>query len=214
MRALRRCFWLAYALSKCAAPTRSPFSSARTHSTTCQLRPLIPSQRRVSRGVLSLVRRRSTRARHLHAPCRAGCGRHATCRKALHRREVSLLRCAPVVRRASCGFQHQASAAFHSAQARLRSLSLGRRRSTQAFCARAPCRVRCGRTTPYRRAPPRREASLLRRTTVARRASCSLQHQASAACLACVSRPPARSLSRGRRFGIQAYRARALAHYF
>ena len=59
-----------------AAPTRGPFSSARAHSTTCKLRPATPSRRVVSRGLLSLERRRSTRARHSHAPCRGGSGRH------------------------------------------------------------------------------------------------------------------------------------------
>ena len=54
-----------------------------------------------------------------------------------------------VVRRASCGLQRQASAACHAAQARLRSLSLGRRRSTRACCARAPCRAGCGRLYAY-----------------------------------------------------------------
>ena len=98
-----------------------------------------------------------------------------------------------------------------AALARLHSVSLGRR-STQACCACAPCRAGCGRTTPHRRAPHRREASLLRDTTVVQRASCRLQYQASAACLACVCRATARSLSRGRRLSILFYRARALSH--
>ena len=41
--------------------------------------------------------------------------------------------------------QRQASAACRTAQARRRSLSLGRRRSTQACCARAPCCAGCAR---------------------------------------------------------------------
>ena len=86
------------------------------------------------------------------------CLESATCR-----REASLLRRAPVVRRASCGLQRQASAACHAAQRALRSLSLGRRRSTRACCARAPCCAGCGRPMPTRRALRRREASLLRR---------------------------------------------------
>ena len=88
----------------------------------------------------------------------SACGRGATCQ---------LWPSAPSQRRVS-----------RAAQARLRSLSLGRRRGTQAFCARAPCCTVYGRTLPYRRAPHRREASFLRRTAVARRASCSLQHTA------------------------------------
>ena len=65
--------------------------------------------------------------------------------RALRRREASLLRRATVVRRASCGLQRQASAACRAAHARRRSLSLGRRRSTRACCARAPCRAGCDR---------------------------------------------------------------------
>ena len=93
-----------------------------------------------------------------------------------------------MVRRASCGLQHQASAACHAAQARRRSLSLGRRRSTRACCARAPCRAGCGRSCTMKGALHRREASLLRRAAVVRRASCGLQRQASAACHAAQAR--------------------------
>ena len=57
--------------------------------------------------------------------------------KTLRRQEASLPRHAPVVRRASCGLQHHASAACHSAHAHLRSLCLGRRRSSRACYARA-----------------------------------------------------------------------------
>ena len=94
----------------------------------------------------------------------SACGRNATCQ---------LRRPTPSQRRVS-----------HAAQACLRSLSLGRGRITQACCVRAPCRAGYGRATLYRRAPRRREASLLRHAAVVRRASCGLQRQASAACLA------------------------------
>ena len=105
---------------KGAAPARGLSPSARGRGATCQLRPPTPSQRRVSRAAqarlrsLSLGRRRSTRACCVRAPCRAGCGRLMHCRRALRRREASLLRRAPVVRRASCGLQRQASAACHA----------------------------------------------------------------------------------------------------
>ena len=152
-------------------------------------------------------------------------------------REASLLRRAPVVRRASCNLQRQASAACHAAQTRRRSLSLGRRRSTRAsracraalvvvghahekstapaiglspsarargatcqlrpptprqrrragvslslgrrhstraFCARAPCRAGCGRPVPVRIALRWSDASLLLRAPVVRRASYGL----------------------------------------
>ena len=103
--------------------------------------------------------------------------------KGLRRREASLLRRAPVVRRASCGLQRQASAACRAAQARRRSLSLGRRRSTRA-CLRAR-RAALVVVGPHcQRKLCRREASLLRRAAVVRRASCGLQRQASAAWLA------------------------------
>ena len=48
-------------------------------------------------------------------------------------------RCMTVVRRASCGLQRQASAAYHTAQARKRSLSLRRRRTT--WIAERTCRA-------------------------------------------------------------------------
>ena len=61
-------------------------------------------------------------------------------RRTPHRREASLLRRAAVVRRASCSLQRQAGCRVCSASAQARSLSLGRRRSTRACCARAVLR--------------------------------------------------------------------------
>ena len=75
--------------------------------------------------------------------------------------------------------QCQASAAC---PALARSLSLGRRRSTQTCCAHVPCRAGRGRLMPHRRARLRREASFFRRASVVRRASGGLQCQAGAAC--------------------------------
>ena len=99
------------------------------------------SQRRVARAAqarrrsLSLGRRRSTRACCARAPCRAGCGRPCP-RKDTAPREASLLRRAPwcdVPAAASKPSQRRVS----RARGALRSLSLGRRRSTRACCARA-----------------------------------------------------------------------------
>ena len=104
--------------------------------------------------------------------------------RALRRREAPSLWRAPLVRRTSCGLQRQASAACHAAHARRHSLSLERRRTTRACCARAPYHAGCGRLMPCERALHWREASFLRPTPVVRRASCGLQRQASAACLA------------------------------
>ena len=59
-----------------------------------------------------------------------------------------------------------------------RQIYLGRKRSTEACCARAPCRAGYGWYVPYVEKPHRREASLLRRAAVVRRASCGLQHTA------------------------------------
>ena len=83
--------------------------------------------------------------------------------RALRWREVSLPRRAPVVGHASCGLQRQANAACVLRSACRRRLSLGRRRSTLACCARAPCRARCGWPMPHTRAMRWQKASLLRR---------------------------------------------------
>ena len=258
---------------KSTAPARGLSPSARGRGATCQLRPPTPSQRRVSRAQarlrsLSLGRRRSTRACSRARRAALVVVGYALGR-ALRRREASLLRRAAVVRRASCGLQRQASAACH-ARARTALAVSGRRRSTRACYARAPCRAGCGRLMPrkstasarglspsarargatcqlrpptpssaachaaqartalavsgrrrstracccarraalvvvghaYRRAPRRREASLLRRAPVVRRASCGLQRQASAACHARARH--LRSLSLRRRRSTQA----------
>ena len=49
-RAVLRWLWCARALSKGAVPARAPFPSARVRDATCQLRRPTPSQRRLSRG--------------------------------------------------------------------------------------------------------------------------------------------------------------------
>ena len=116
-------------------------------------------------------RRRSTRACFARAPCRAGCGRLALAKGAAPARGLSPSARA-VVRRASCGLQRQASAACRAAQRALRSLSLGRRRSTRACFARAPCRAGCGRLMSVEGAAPARGLSPSAR---ARGATCQLR---------------------------------------
>ena len=98
--------------------------------------------------------------------------------RTLHRREAVLLQRVALVRCASWGLQRTADFRVAHARAPLRWLSLGRRRRTRAVCTRAPCRAGCGRPMPYASTLPRREASLLRRAVVVRRASCGLQHTA------------------------------------
>ena len=134
------------ALSNGAATARGLSPSARDRGATCQLRPPTASQRRVAhaaqarRRSLSLGRRRSTRACFARAPCRAGCGRLVSHRKA----------CAPARglspsargRGATCQLrpptpsQHRVCRA---AKARRRSLSLGGGAALElAACARVP----------------------------------------------------------------------------
>ena len=92
---------------------------------------------------LSLGRRRSTRACDARAPCRAGCSRSDAYGRHCTEREASLLRRKAVLRRASRGLHTAAGLRVQRASAPLRSLSLGRRRSTRACDARAPRRAGC-----------------------------------------------------------------------
>ena len=61
------------------------------------------------------------------------------------------------------------------ARARRRWLSLGRKLSTQACCARVPCHAGCGRLMLFRRALRQQEAPPVRHMTAVRRASCGLE---------------------------------------
>ena len=83
------------------------------------------------------------------------------------------------------------------AHAPLHWLSLGSRRSTRACCTRAPCRASCGRCIPYSRALHRREAFLLQRAALVRRASCGLPHTTDFR--VALARAPLRWLSLGSR---------------
>ena len=177
-------------LWKCTAPAGGLSSFARARGTTCKLRSPMSSKRRVSRGAgtpalavsgdevkhSSLLRTRAVlrwlwsahASRKGTAPTRclfsSARARGATCK---------LRSATPSQRRVSC-----------AAQAHLRSLSLGRRRSTRPCCAHAPCRADCVQPMPYASAKRQREACFLRRTPVMRRKSNGPQRQASVACLA------------------------------
>ena len=80
--------------------------------------------------------------------------------------------------------QRQASATCRAAPVRLRSLFLGRRRSTRACCARAPCHAGRGQPVYYSRALCWREATLLRcdRDTTCQLRPPTPSQQASATC--------------------------------
>ena len=124
-----------------------PFSfGAHPYCATCQLGLPTSSQRRVSCVAQArlqsqpLGRRRSTQACCACAPSSASCGRLMNFSMTLSLREASFLRRAPVVRRASCDLQRQASVACLAwrrrayAHCRLQSQPLGRRCSTRACC--------------------------------------------------------------------------------
>ena len=139
----------------------------------CQLQPRTHS--RLSRSAhasaplrwLSVMTRRSTRACDARAPCRAGSSRLVPYAGPLHRRDVSLHRCKTVVRRAGCGLQ--GTAGFREARTRVCHC-------THCLAKRAPCRAGCYRVMQHERPLHRRNASLHRRKTMVRRASCGLQH--------------------------------------
>ena len=76
----------------------------------------------------------------------------------------------------------------------LRSLFLGRRRSTRACGPRTPRRAGCTRSVPYKRALHQREASLFRGKTVMQRAGRTARMRVCAHAIA-----PLRLLSLGRR---------------
>ena len=156
---------------------------------------------------LPLGSRRSMRAHYAHAPCRVGSDQAMRRESAPHRREASFLWCAAVMRRARCSLQELAGFRAARATAPLRSLRLGRRRSTRACCACVPCRASSGRFAHRERALHRREATLFRRTAAVRRASCGLQELAGFR--AARATAPLRSLPLGRRRSTRACFARA-----
>ena len=120
------------------------------------------------------VRRGSTALR----PRKVGSGsveRSGTYYRAPRRREASLLRCRTFVRHSSNGLQCAAGFRMAHARAPLRWLSLGGWRTTHACHARATCRASCDWSTYHEIVLNRRKASLFRRKTVVRRASCGFQ---------------------------------------
>ena len=192
--------------------------SVRARVATCQLWSPTPSQRRVSHGsVAPALAVSGDEAQHSSALELAARARRAALVvvgsysiKGRCAGERSLFFGA----RSWCDVPALASNAkpapcvtCHAALSRLRSLSLGRGRSTRAFCARAPCRVGCGRFILRRMILCRRKATLFRRSLIVRRARCGLQRQASAACRVAQSR--LRSLCQDRRRSMQACCARA-----
>ena len=190
----------------------------RDHGATCQLRPpqCVAGFRVACAGAplrsLSLGRR-STRACCARAPRRAGCGRSVKLIRPLHQREASLLRCETVVRYASCGLLLFCAAGFRMVRAGtpLRSMSLGRTRSTRACLARATCRAGCSRFIFYTRALHRQKG--LSSSVQDRAATRQLRPPLCASGFH-VTRAgaPVRSLSVGRRHSTRACRARARRH--
>ena len=165
-----------------AVPAKGLPPLARYRGATCQLRPPTPNKRRVPRGAVALALAVFGEEAHAktcfaRALRRAGCGLVAFHEKALDWREACLLRPALLVRRASCDLQRPTSAACHAAQSSRRSLSLGRRHSTQACCVCAPCRFGYDRLAPFEKGLRRQEATLFRRALVVRRASYGPQRQ-------------------------------------
>ena len=176
--ALCRFSCAARAIRKGAAPARSHSPSARARGATCQLRP--PTQKHAAqwrRRSLTRARRHSRQTCFARALRRAGCGLIAFHEKALDWRKACLLRPALLVRRTSCDLQRKISAACHAAQSSRRSLSLGRRHSTQACCVCAPCRFGYDRLAPFEKGLRWQEATLLRRALVVRRARYGPQRQ-------------------------------------
>ena len=183
------------------APARRLSLLARGRGVTCQLRPQTSSQHRVCRAAkarrrsLSLGWRRSTRACSACARCRDRCGRVLPYQMALRQRDASLLRRKTVVRRASCGLKLQASAAWLARHRRGGARCLWGGDAALELASRARgAATGCGRFVSRRKMPHRRDGSLLRRAAVVRRASCDLQLQASAACVARRRRVGARCL--------------------
>ena len=146
VRAVLRSIWPVFTLSNGAATARCFSLPAQNRGAMCQLRPLIPSQRRVARAAkarrrsLSLGRRRSTRACFACAWYRDGYGRSVPCQKTLRRRDSPPLRRG---RGETNQLQPPASCqrrVTRATLARRHFLCLGRRHSTRPCCARAVLR--------------------------------------------------------------------------
>jgi hypothetical protein len=176
--AMPRWLWPAYTPRKKPALARGLSPSTGDCGATCQLRRPTPSQLRSYRAAharrrsLSLGRRRSTRACCVRAQYRADCGRPMPSRGTLRWQEAILHQRLPVMRRASCGLQRQASSACHAAHARAVARCLWRGGAALKTAVRARratlVAIAADATTKEQR---RREASLPPRAPVVQRAS-------------------------------------------
>ena len=188
-RAMPPWLWSARTLSKVTAPARAFPLSARARGAACQLQPPTPSQRCISPAA---------QARCAH--CLWGKG--AALELAGRTRHTAPVVVGPYDKKRHCSGERppsfsarpwcnvpatvsNAKRAPHVSRSAgaLCSLSLGRRCSTRACCARAPCRAGCGRPVRLKKIMRRREAPLFQRAPVVQRTSYSTQHQASAAFL-------------------------------
>ena len=117
--------------------------SVQDRGATCELwspaaHSRLSRDRREGATALAVSRRwRNTQAFRVRAPCRAGYDRPTRHGRALHQWKASHLPCKTVVRRASCVLQRTAGFPATDTRAPLRSLCLGRWRSTLARRARA-----------------------------------------------------------------------------
>ena len=140
-----------YVISKGTAPARSILSlGARLCSDMLDVAPnghpvCACGHTRSRHCVLSLGRRRRTRACGARAPRHDGWIRSVHRTRPLHQQVATLHRRTAVLRRVSCSFLRQASGASCLAQAPLRSLSLGMRRSMRA------CHAHVARCAAYGR---------------------------------------------------------------
>ena len=125
--------------------------------------------------LLSLGRRRTTRACDARAPRRDKFDRLTRNEKPLHHREASPICCNTVMRCARCGLPHSRLSRGKRAGVPLILLSLGRRRTTRACDARAPRRNGCGRSIRHQKQPHQRGRSPIRCSTVVRCARCALR---------------------------------------
>ena len=186
---------------------------------TCQPRPPTSSRRSRVR-----TRERATRARSLSgggaARALAARARRAAlvvvgpCPIEGHctSETASLLRCKAVLRRASRGLQRAAGLRVCAhAIAPLRSLSLGRRRSTRACGARAPRRAGWSRSMPYGRPLHQRDGLSLGARPCSDVPAAASNEQPACACAHTRSRHCARSLSGGGAARALAARARRAA---
>ena len=118
---------------------------------------------------LSVGRRCSTFTCDAHPPYPAGYDRPRPYKRAIHQRKITCSRCKAVLRRARSGLERAAGFRVAHASAPLQWLPVGRRQSTHACDARAPCRADCNRSVPCVKVLHRRQGCLTRCTTALRR---------------------------------------------